>query len=58
MPKIKAHYKKHTQFACSTDLYGVRDRAKTDIMREWAKAGRDMSDVDFDVELDVDLNLN
>lgn len=54
---LKAEYKANTHFACSVDLYQIRTNAKNETIKEWAKEGRDMSDVDFDVELDVDLNL-
>ena len=56
--ELKADYKKSTQFACSTDLYQIRENAKNETIRDWAKEGRDMSELDFDVQLDVDLNLN
>lgn len=54
---LKAQYKASTHFACSADLYQIRKNAKTETMEKWAKEGRDMSDLDFEVQLDVDLNL-
>ena len=53
----KASYKSFTHFASRDDLPGVLERSKKDIKKAWKKAGRDMSQVDFDVEFDVDLTL-
>ena len=55
--ELKAGYKKSTHFACSTDLYQIRTNAFNETLQEWAQDGRDLSELDFDVKLDVDLNL-
>ena len=49
--------KKSTHFATSDDLPKIRDNAFNETLEEWVKDGRDVSELDFDVKLDVDLSL-
>lgn len=57
--ELRVNYIKHTQFAREDYVERLKDISKNEIREEWEKAGKaNMDDIDYDVELDVNMHLS